>query len=41
MRAGEFDAVAAVRYGVAFGLDTNVGTRWLQTENDNYRPTTF
>ena len=38
---GEFDAVAAVKYGVAFGLDTNVGTQWLQTADDNYKPTTL
>lgn len=36
---GEFDVAAAVKYGIAFGLDTNVGTKWLQTADDNYKPT--
>ena len=25
--------------GIAFGMDTNVGTLWLQTADDNYQPT--
>ena len=37
--AGEkIDFQAANKYGVAFGLDTNVGTVWLQGPDDNAFP---
>ncbi len=35
------DLDAMVWHGIAFGMDTNSGTLWLQTEDDNYRPVTI
>jgi hypothetical protein len=33
-----FDFPAIRREGVAFGMDTNVGTLWLQTRGKNFPP---
>jgi len=34
------DIDAVVWHGVAYGLDSNVGTLWLQTSDDNLHPET-